>query len=218
MELIMGISPSLQRIAELAEPALCPHPPQLPKHLRQLAGEEAASQLLMLLCLKNGFYAFARALHVFPAGCAHEDFDLTTWNDNALWRGNYGDATAGYLFFAENLFGDQFALRENRVWLFDPETATMHPYAESLEEWAARILHDPDEIGFLTAQEWKNAHGDIPTGKRLFSKIPFALGGTATLTNLYCGDPLDALRWRADLARQLKDLSPGTKVRLIVED
>jgi hypothetical protein len=89
----------------------------------------------------------------------------------------------------------------NRVYRFDPETGLMEHFADSLVGWAARILDDPEEVGFLTALAWQQAHGDIPVGKRLFSKIPFVLGGTAAIDNLYLGDPLDALRWRANLAR-----------------
>jgi hypothetical protein len=128
------------------------------------------------------------------------------------------EAAEGFLFFAENLFGDQFALRDNRVWLFDPETCVAKLFADTLAGWASRILQDPEAVGFATALAWQQAYGDIPPGKRLFCKIPFVLGGTVDLSNLYIGDPIDALRWRADLARQLRGLPPGTPVRLVIED
>ncbi len=87
----------------------------------------------------------------------------------------------GFLFFAENLFGDQFALRDNRVWLFDPETGVAELFADTLAGWASRILQDPEAVGFATALAWQQAYGDIPPGKRLFCKIPFVLGGQWTL-------------------------------------
>ena len=208
----------LQQLVAAAGAALCEELPRVPQHLLRLAGEGGAVELTQLLHLKNGFYAFAQALHVLPAGTVREGFDLVAWNDAALWRGDYGEAAEGYLFFAQNIFGDQFAHRNNRVYRFDPETGLMEHFADSLVGWAARILDDPEEVGFLTALAWQQAHGDIPVGKRLFSKIPFVLGGTAAIDNLYLGDPLDALRWRADLARQLKCLVPGTSVRLVIED
>ncbi|GIV13540.1 MAG: hypothetical protein KatS3mg021_1822 [Fimbriimonadales bacterium] len=208
----------LQQLMAIAEPALCSEPPEAPPHLLALAGETGAEALLRLLRMKNGFYAFACALHVFPTCAQQEGFDLIAWNETSLWRGDYGAAAEGFLFFAENLFGDQFALRDNRVWLFDPETGVAEPFADTLAGWASRILQDPEAVGFATALAWQQAYGDIPPGKRLFCKIPFVLGGTVDLSNLYIGDPIDALRWRADLARQLRGLPPGTPVRLVIED
>ncbi|MEJ5384994.1 MAG: hypothetical protein WHS44_08965 [Fimbriimonadales bacterium] len=161
----------------IAEPALCSEPPEAPPHLLALAGETGAEALLRLLRMKNGFYAFARALHVFPTCAQQEGFDLIAWNETSLWRGDYGAAAEGFLFFAENLFGDQFALRDNRVWLFDPETGVAELFADTLAGWASRILQDPETVGFATALAWQQAYGDIPPGKRLFSKIPFVLGG-----------------------------------------
>lgn len=77
----------LQQLIAIAEPALCSEPPEAPPHLLALAGETGAEELLQLLQMKNGFYALARALHVFPTCASHQGFDLVAWNEASLWRG-----------------------------------------------------------------------------------------------------------------------------------
>lgn len=47
-------------------------------------------------------------------------------------------------------------------------------------------------------------------------KTPFFLGGEYSVSNLFAGDPLEGMRFKADLAMQTRDLSDGSKVRLHV--
>lgn len=73
------------------------------------AGEDRGAELEALLKHKNGFYAFAGALHVLPVGHRHVETGVTleAWNSPALWRSGYGLNGDDIVFFAEDLFGIQ---------------------------------------------------------------------------------------------------------------
>ncbi len=68
---------------------------------------------------------------------------LQRWNENEVWRTSYDGLADGFLFFAEDAFGGQFAFDStNRVVSFDPETGAVDQLASDLESWADRIMSD----------------------------------------------------------------------------
>lgn len=208
------MGPNVRKLASIATAALCGQFPQVSKQLIFQAGSPGRD-LLQLLNHKNGFYAFESALHVFPAGCKDSYIDLESWNRPDSWRERYGSVTAPYLFFAEDIFGVQFGLNENGIYKFDPETAEVEDLAADLDEWARRILADYEyETGHPLAHEWQAQHGPLALGKRLLPKVPFVLGGTYELDNLYAADALKGMEFRADMWKQIKDLPDGTQVRM----
>jgi hypothetical protein len=166
---------------------------------------------------KNGFYAFESALHVFPAGCKSITLDIEEWNSSTSWRREYGDSLQGNIFFAEDIFGVQFALCSSGVRKFDPETGEFDDFASDIETWAAMILEDYNyETGYQLAHDWQSQNGSLPMGKRLLPKIPFVLGGAYEIGNLYAADALKGMLFRADIWRQIRDLPDGNQVRLKV--
>ena len=40
--------------------------------------------------------------------------DIETWNTNTLWRDEFGTAAKELVFFAEDAFGDQFAISQGK--------------------------------------------------------------------------------------------------------
>src|SRR5262249_25280537 len=176
-------------------------------------------ELVRWLNRKNGFYAFESALHVFPMGGKEGVLDLAQWNRDRLWRKDYGTLTQGCLFFAEDVFGCQFCIREEAVYFFDPETGEAREIARSLQEWAGLILDDYEvQTGFPIAHRWQEQHGPLPPGMRLVAKIPFVCGGTYEISNLALMDSVQAMRCRANLARQIHSLPDGTKIRFRITD
>jgi hypothetical protein len=167
---------------------------------------------------KNGFYAFESALHVFPLAtkplCG---MSLAEWNSDSLWRSDYGDLTVGLLFFAEDTFQNQFCLSASGVLRFNAETGGSKPVAGSFEQWADGILRDYDrETGWTIANKWQAENGPLPHGKRLLPKTPFFLGGAYALDNLWAGDAVEGMRFKADLAMQTRSVPDGAEVRLII--
>jgi hypothetical protein len=99
---------------------------------------------------------------------------------------------------------------------FNPETGNIEVVATSLEGWAERILADYTvETGWPLAHEWQRRYGPLPVQERLIPKIPFVLGGAYDTDNLYAIDAVKGMRFRADIARQIRDLPDGTQVKLL---
>src|SRR5437868_5166310 len=99
-------------------------------------------ELFELLTRKNGFYAFESALHVFPTQTNGNEMGLVDWNDHQLWCGEYQHMVHDCLFFAEDVFGGQFCIKANGVYLFDPETGSLELFSDDLEQWAHVLLSD----------------------------------------------------------------------------
>jgi hypothetical protein len=185
------------------------------------SGDPLPGRLDELLESRNGFYAFESALHVLPqpAGPDPSTMDLGRWNDDALWRGGYGGLADGLTFFAEDLFGGQFALRDDDVVTFDPETGDVTRLAADLDGWAERLLEDyPLLTGQSLGHDWQALHGRLPAGMRLLPKRPFVLGGGYDVANLYALDATRGMRLRGELAVQLRDLPDGAMVRFKIVD
>lgn len=177
-------------------------------------GDSSVNELQKLLEKKNGIYAFESALHIFPSNCSNE-IDLETWNRPDCWKEEYDADLEEYLFFAEDAFGGQFAISNNVIFRFDPETGELEHFANSIEEWASKILEDYDfETGYSLASEWQKINRPLKKGERLLPKIPFVLGGEYNIENLYASDAVEGMRFRASIARQIRDLPDGAQVKL----
>src|SRR6185436_12027820 len=138
------------------------------------SSDDLRKELIALLCEKNGFYAFESALHVFHTQSTQSEANLENWNARNLWRYEYDDMTEGMFFFAEDVFGNQFCMSRGAIHLFDAETGLVDRFADTLEDWAERVLNDFElATGYPLAREWQMKNGALPAGKRLMPKIPF---------------------------------------------
>lgn len=203
------MGPKIERLLSIASPSIGP-----PDTEPILGSATVHGELARMLAARNGFVAFESALHVFPTGWALEGETLERWNSPDLWRDHYDHLDDSVLFFAEDVFGGQFAIRNDAVEAFDPETGDFTPLATSIEGWAAAILADPEVLtGYPLAHQWQSQHRSLTTQQRLVPKRPFVLGGEFSLQNLYVLDAAKGMRLRGDIARQLKDHPDGTTVR-----
>lgn len=177
------------------------------------------SELGALLRARNGFFAFESALHVFHSGQTRTAFSVEDWNRPDLWIADFEGAADGMMFFAEDVFGCQFGLRGGAVVSFDPETGRVKDSAESLEDWAALILDDFEFLtGWPLASEWQKTNRPLRAGERLAPTQPFFLGGEFHVSNLHATDAATAMRLKAAIFRQTRDLPDGVKVRYVVRD
>jgi hypothetical protein len=167
----------------------------------------------------NGFYAFESALHVFPVGGDAMHMGLEHWNSPALWRFEYEDLAEGCWFFAEDVFGVQFCLKDEHIASFNPETGEVEPVADTLEEWAAKILKEYDCLtGYSLAHAWQQKNGALKPGMRLVPKVPFVLGGEFRVENLVVMDAVKGMRARGSLARQIRELPDGARIQYVIEE
>lgn len=207
---------SLDKLLSIASASLSEDKPSLVGELRTLAGS-LSDDLLRMLGKRNGFYAFEGALHVFPSQSCQQEVGLNDWNESTLWRNAYGDLANGCLFFAEDVFGGQFCMKENHVYTFDPETGALDYLADNVEDWAEAIISDYEVLtGYPLAHEWQEQNGKLPAMKRLLPKVPFVAGGEFVLDNLFLVDAVEGMKVRADIANQIKDLPDGAQIELKV--
>lgn len=144
----------------------------------KLSGWACGEALFEWLSEKNGFYAFESALHIFPLGKKDGVMDLESWNSTEMWRDAYGDLARGYLFFGEDIFGDQFCLKQGGIGRFDAETGQVTHLASGLSEWAVLVLREYEhQTGYPLAHGWQVANRPIEPGERLAPKMPFVWWG-----------------------------------------
>jgi len=180
-----------------------------------LAGDRG-NELWSLLQTRNGFYAFENSLHVFPSG-GQDAHTLERWNAQTLWISHYRDLTNGCIFFAEDVFGGQFAVKSDAVHSFDPETGETEWLAADVEGWARAILDDYEVLtGHPLAHAWQERYGALVPGQRLLPKTPFVAGGAFKLANLYAADAVQGMRLRGDLAQQIREVPDGSQILIDV--
>jgi hypothetical protein len=101
------MSTDITKLLSISSGSICEEKPSFSQEINGLLGS-LRQDLYKIITAKNGFYAFESALHVFPANFVCKEMDLGKWNSLELWRSNYESSMGGYLFFAEDIFGNQF--------------------------------------------------------------------------------------------------------------
>ncbi len=183
-----------------------------------VSGSVLQEELQPLYVSKNGFYAFQSALLVRHLGEPSSPLNLTAWNAAETWRSVFNRGPAG-VCFAENVFGEQFVLQGGGVWHFDPETSETTRLAATLEEWAELILDDyAYRTGHSLAKDWQTRFGPLPRGTKLVPRRPFVIGGEFEVSNLKAEDEIAAMRIRAAIANQIRDLPDGSPVEIRLVD
>jgi len=186
--------------------------------MQTLAEVRHKDELLKLLRIKNGFYAFESALHVFPL--VMDDWfnsqDLVRWNSPTLWKQAFGKQAETLFAFAEDIFGYQFCSQGDQIVRFDPETGDTERICSSVEEWATLICNDYNfQTGYPVAKAWQIQHGPIAQGNRLVPIYPLiSKEGSYDVSNFYEVDDLKGMLSRADFARQVRDVKDGQQVRI----
>lgn len=176
-------------------------------------------ELHALLAAKNGFFAFESALRVFPSGESAHSYSIAEWNSPGLWRHAYGALADGLFFFAEDIFGCQFCLKNGKVYSFDPETGELTFVADHLEGWAQEILDQFEVLtGYPLAHAWQAEFGQVEGRDRLMPKLPFVCGGEFSVDNLAVIDAARAMRSRGNFASQIQGLPDGAEITFQVVD
>lgn len=171
-----------------------------------------------MLTKLNGFYAFNSGIHIFHVGDSERCTDLLTWNDEATWKQLYQGLADDLFCFGQDIFGMQFAVRNNtNIVVWNPETCEDEESFDSLEDWAAWLLEDPNVNGAAGfAKEYQDAKGGLEMNQRLVPLTLFMLGGAYDQDNLVPRDAVEGMKIRGPLAVKLRDLPDGTTIKLEV--
>jgi hypothetical protein len=184
------------------------------------AAEGPLGELSAVVSRLNGFFVFNAGVQVFRAGPEGVGPELGAWNEPGTWKDTYEGLADGLFCFGQDIFGVQFAVEGgSRVVAFDPETAAITPLGESLEEWAAWLLEDPDVHGAASfAHAYQAARGPLAPDQRLVPLQFFIAGGGYEFENLVAHEAATAMRIRGPIARQVHDLPDGATLELRVAD
>ncbi|TQV63566.1 MAG: DUF1851 domain-containing protein [Sulfurovum sp.] len=122
------------------------------------------------------------------------------------------------LFFAQDIFGNQFCIFNSNIYLFDIETGDTELIASDFEELAKKILDNYDYLtGYSLAYEWQTKYGKLAENERLMPKIPFVLGGEYKIENLTKVNIIEYLNFRSDFAKQIKNISDGEQIKFEIQ-
>ena len=198
-----------------ASKALCEAPMQ---HSDQKNDNEI--QLIKLLSLRNGFYAFGKALLFRPMGGNNNcPMNIEKWNHSETWKCYYVDDFKNDIFFAEDIFGIQFAIHLNEIYLFDPETAKWRYLAKTMEEFIKLIIAKPSDFtGDVFESAWEQINGPLHIGCRLIPKIPFVCGGEFEVKNFISLPDEKGMRIRAGISNQIAGIKDGEKIIFKIAD
>jgi hypothetical protein len=170
-----------------------------------------------LLKRRNGGYFWGGALHIFGACAEPTTHSLAAWNEPELWRTAYGTgAFEGFTFFAEDAFGDQFALdAAGKVFQLKAERGAMDELADDFEQWLLVAVEAPDELlGRGTFTRWVSKNGHLPYGSQLQAFPPFLFAEDAEQLQLSAVDAIENMIFHADLAQQLASIPEGVRVKV----
>jgi len=173
-----------------------------------------------MLRQRNGFFCYHRSLHFFGACRAPRYHSLLQWNDPEGWRKEYRSLAENLIFFAEDVFGYQFALRDKKIVRFDFESGVCKPMARSFRKWFQLLEKRIDEhSGWPVAVHWEEIQGQsIPFESHLSVYPPFIAGGEYDAEHLKPIDRFQHMGFSGHLAWQIKDLPDGTQIEISFED
>lgn len=171
------------------------------------------SQLLQLLCRRNGFATFESALVVFPGCDSKGVLGLSNWNFKLGWRRFYhGVISPNSICFAHDVFGGQFVISETGISKLDPESGEVTHYAASIDKWAQRLLNNySEDTGWVLAHEWQVHYRPLLIAERLIPRQPFILGGDYSVSNLIAVNSVTAMEKWGRLYSAIRDIPDGTK-------
>jgi hypothetical protein len=209
---------AVARLLSNASRSLSAAAARLPPSTAAEAGH-LARDLIDLLQARNGFFAFGSALHIFPCESTTLSWGLVDWNMPGLWKHEYLSFVDPGMCFAEDIFGNQFSIKDGTVHHFEAETGTLKSIAPSIEKWADLILAD-DRFwtGWPFAQRWAERNAPIPPHKRLHPAIPFICGGSYEIDNLRPIDAAEMMAKWASFARQIHGRPNGAQIKIVFDD
>ena len=174
-------------------------------------------ELHKLLTSRNGFVAFESALVVFPSTRFDEVPGVIEWNDLNGWKRHYLDVLPKEsICFAQDAFGDQFAISKSCILRMNSETGTVQEYSDSIEGWAERILENyMADTGWPLAHEWQVLHGPLSPHMRLLPRIPFVLGGEFDESNLVAVESQSAMEFLGRLYQAIREVPDGQPITIL---
>ena len=179
------------------------------------------SALKGLLSQVNGFIQFRGGLHLRGACKAPAWHSLRdAWQGENAFHTLYPDVKAEDVPFAEDCMGDQFLLRDERVWKLSAETGEIESLDVSFGEFLEAAQGDPVEfLSLHPLLQLENEGGKLEPGQLLSAMPPFCLQESGDGVSLRAIPGEERRRFLAYLAAQIRDLPDGGQISFqVLED
>lgn len=176
------------------------------------------TDLQQLLAQRNGFVAFRGGLHVRGACVEPRWHSLRAAMEGPeSFTARFRTIKKDDVPFGQDVFGDQFVLREGKVYKLDSYADQLAPVADGLVDFFAKVQQDPIALlalGHLA--QYEGSGETLRPGELLMEWPPFVVEGSDKGVSLRRIPALERLEFLADIARQLRGVADGTKVEFKV--
>ncbi len=172
-----------------------------------------------LLALHDGLTAFDGGLRIFGTNPGLLP-TLRDWNKRDGWRSAYKEMVKeNLIFFAEDVFGNQFAFEKEKILYFNVETGRTTSFANSFSEWLSIILEDPvDTLQLILFKNWLDQGERLSPSEHLCPVYPFIVKSDPELKELYRVDGTEDMLYKGSFAYQIKDVPDGTPIKIKVRE
>jgi hypothetical protein len=165
----------------------------------------------------NGGFFYSGALQIYSI-CRSPDF-TSIFCINEIVKKEYQGIIDQDIFFAQEIFGNQFGFSSNGIVFFNIETGEKQIIAKGFDDWCKVIEADLEYFSgkaFLTS--WNNVNKKLKYNERLCAKIPFVIGGEYNVKNLYTQVFPEFIKSNANIAKQIYSLPDGAPIKLKIVD
>jgi len=173
-----------------------------------------------LLLQINGFIAFDGGLHIRGAVVAPEWHSLRfIWKgDHALYK-LFTNLRSTDIPFGQDYIGDQFILREEKVYRLTAENGELKDLEMDLDGFLKRSRENPVE--FLTLHpllQFQSEGGKLQPGQLLNALPPYIMKESENGVTLRAIPMFEQITFLADFADQIFGVPDGVEIKLKVVD
>jgi hypothetical protein len=168
----------------------------------------------------NGFIQFHGGLHVRGA-CREPAWHSLrdAWDGEAAFHRLNTEVCPEDVPFAQDCLGDQFFLRDGRVWRLAGETGEVEPLGIGLGGFFEAVEVDPVEfLSLHPLLQSQQEGGRLEPGQLLAAFPPFCTKESAAGVSLAAISAEERRRFLANLAAKLRDVADGGKIEFWVEE
>jgi len=184
---------------------------ETPEKLENLPGD-----LIEILWQVNGFVAYAGGLHVRGMVEEPEWHSLDRyWSGYMALNELFRDVQPYDVPFGQDFLGNQFLLRDGRVFKLRADTAEVSGLDLDLPHFLDACRHDPVEfLSLHLLAEFHQEHGMLEPGQLVHTMPPLSLRQADAKIAMKPVPVDNAISFLANFARQTQDLPEGTEVNL----
>lgn len=190
-------------------------------HLKEIDDQETLERLPLqmqaFLQQVNGMIAFGGGVH-FRGCCQTPAWHSIrhAWMGEYAFHKDYDSIRSSDIPFAQDCMGDQFFWRDGQIIRLLAETDELEFLNVGFNEFLKYVKEDP--VGFLKLkplQEFEEVyHGELKPGQLLNVYPPYCLQEKNDKYRLKSVSTEDRLDFLADLARKIRTLPRGRKLRI----